>query len=358
VSSLPILARDRRLNIIDHVETYAETDGRSTPAGPFEREHVARLRADAREARRFILGDEASYEVGKWIAACEDLLLDNVQFAKAPFPTTYVEVSISEVNRGIGRKVAGPLETADDRLGYLIKGDHVRLVCSAMHVKGANPTTWNYWLNTPEDEPFLVPGHNRNEWLRVKLFLGTTALALKDDEQLVRFAYRIRVRNLLPEMVRQTRYWDHDAAKVKATIEHMVHCAAGELRTLLAVLLLINQHRHRLHFAEVGRHVSLVPQRKVYTGHTLVSLPIGLSREGTRKTFYPNTRHSPVGHDVRGHWMRFHLQEHCVHRFPDLPDDDGHFVCASCRGWRTWKRAHRRGDSSKGLNIQTYEVTP
>jgi hypothetical protein len=347
MSSLPILARDKRLNIIDQMIPVVD--------------YAADMKRDARSARRFILGDDASYEVGRWIAACEDILLDNIQFARPPFDTTYVELTVPEVHRGLGRHTSGPAETADDRLGFLIKGNHVRCVVSIpperarpLGMRAVGPGAWEYWVNTPEDDYGDFETLEKAEWSRLALLLGSSLHSLKDEEQRHWLAFGTRLRSTI--LTNETL--TGNAAKIQMQLRELAISAAGEMRTLWAVLLLINQHRHRLRFSEVSRHVSFTPQRKVYAGHTLVSIPMSTSSEQTRRTYYPNTRASPVGHEVRGHWRHWHISEQCLHEWPLVPDELGHFACAFCRGWRTWCKPHRRGDSSRGTNIQTWEVTP
>jgi len=345
MSELKALGRDKRLGIIDNLAWH----------DPSQKTHVENMRADARVARRFILGDEASLEVGKWTRACEDLLLDNLQFAKPPFPVTYVELSIREMHRGLMRPVTGPEKDADDRLAFLIRDNHVRTLCSAPNYKTA-AGCWEYWMNTPENDIHLTTDTvERNEWVRTALLLGSTVEALRDEAQRLALIYGTRIRCHMPRSEREIRRWGPN--KLIKNIEKLVQGAAGEMRTLWAVLLLINQHHHRLNFTHVPRHVSFVPQRKVFQAHTLVTIPI-TPEAAIRHTYYPNTRASPVGHEVRGHWMHLHLHKGCVHDWPTIPDNQGHFVCASCRGWRTWRKPHHRGDASKGINLHTYEVTP
>lgn len=357
MTALPKLAKDRRLNVIEDLWLPIDKEFPKSAMRRLQSYYAAMLH-DARTARRFILGDEASFQVGRWIDACEDILLDNLQFAKPPFERCYVEMSVGELHRGLGRPISGPQETADDRLGFLIIGNHVRVVVSGPVEKGAQMGAWDYWLNTPDDDPVIVQGHNdRNEWTRLKLILGSTMHALKDEHQRLAICYGTRVRTYIPDFMREVREWDPTNSTIQTKMLNVVAGSAGELRNLWAVLLLINQHRRHLSFQDMPRQVALTPRRRVYQAHTLVTLPIH-PPEAVRRTYYPNTRASPVGHEVRGHWVRFHLEPGCVHEWPMIPDDHGHFVCERCRGWRTWKKAYHRGNAVAGYDVHTYEVTP
>jgi len=357
MTNLPTLKRDKRLNIVDDVERFTP---RADQFYLNEARWIVNLKHDAYNARRFIFGDEASLELGKWINSCEDLLLDNRHFAKPPFPSTYIELTIHKVHDGIGRPTSGPKETGDDRLGFLIVGNHVRTVVSSHKVNGPCPGVWHYWLDTPDEHQLIRGSRERNEWARATLLLGTTAKAIRDDEQKQAIANGTRIRCVIPSIWKDIREWDEDTGAVKQQITNLIMSAAGEMRTLWAALLLISQHRRHLRFQEVPRHVSFVPKRKVFMGHTIVNIPI-TAPENMRHTYYPNTRASPVGHEVRGHWMHWHRGESCLQRWPGsspIPDDKGHFTCAGCNGFWTWKKQHHRGDAGHGISLQTWEVTP
>jgi hypothetical protein len=348
MSSLSKLARERRLNIIDDLKNHHRE--------PRKRE-VESLVADARGAHRFILGDEASFAVGRWIGACGDLLLDNLQFAKPPFEKTYIELSIVELNDGIGAPTAGPRDQSDDRIGFLIDGDRVRTVVSGPSYPTVGMGVWTYRLNTPDAGRFMDGPVEREEWLRTTLLLGSTTGALKDEAQLAAITRGTVIRSTAPPKIMEERIKGPKGQVWTRAVE-FVRCAAGEMRTLWAVLLLINQHRHRLGFANMPREVAITPRgRRVFAAHTLVSVPLH-APEATRRFYYPSLRASPIGHEVRGCWVHLHLRPGCTHEWPTIPDEHNHFVCARCQGFRTWRKPHVRGHTEIGINLHTYEVTP
>lgn len=361
MSEIPSLAKQRRLNIIDDVRHYNEKD----------KALVERLHQDKVGSERIILGDDASFALGKWIVDCEEDIMRNLQFALPPFPKTYIELTIWRCHQGIDRKTSGPVETADDRIGFLIDGKHVRVMSSSQHgmhrpfFKHPAVGIFHYWLDTPETERLIEGPIEREAALRAALLFGTSAHAL-DDEAMFRLivgSTRIRCLTPLSEKFLSERLLDQ--GRVKTRFEQLVSNCAGELRTMWAVLLLLNQHRHRIQTHGVPRETLVTARgRKVYMAHTLITIPIFSTPAETRKCFYPNTRASPVGHDVRAHWRDYHDRKNCTSfwaqgmSWPLLPDDDGRFQCPNCHGYRRRIASFSRGRSDVGYNLHTYEVTP
>lgn len=337
-SALSDLAKEHRLLVFNDLRYLRGAQDKSL---------VDQFVSDARNAHHFILGDEASLAVGKWIAGCEDILLDQRQFAKPPFPKIYVEISISELHRGIGRATSGPPETSDDRLGYLVVDRHVRTICTG---RGTTPIIglWQYWTDTP-DPSTLLPGASieLENWMRIALQLGSTTDVLKDEAQRAAIARGTRITSTIPHLI-----------KTGKEARQLISASAGELRTLWAILLLINQHRNKINLINVPRQIANTAKgRKVYAAHTLISIPLHEPQEA-RRIYYPSQRASPIGHMVRGHWMRFHLHKGCIHQWPPIPDDNSRFHCARCNGWRIWCKPHARGDTSRGFATHGYEMIP
>jgi hypothetical protein len=192
--------------------------------------------------------------------------------------------------------------------------------------------------------------YDKDTWNRLVVLLGTTAEHVKDNQQILEITRNIRI---MP-----TVSFERYSSLPKKNFLSLVQAMCGEIRTLWAALLLINQHHKKLQFQEVPRQIANTYKgRKVYLAHTLVSIPMHTPIEA-RRLYYPAMRASPVGHEVRGHWANFHLAFGCDHAWPLFPNDEGRFVCKRCLGFRRWKNAFHRGHSGEGYNKITYEIKP
>lgn len=348
MTEITSLAKQHRLHVIDDVEPFGQKDK------PF----VERLRLDRTGAERLIFGDDASYALGQWIAGCEDIMLDNLQFAKTPFPKTYMELTLWRVHQGLNRAVSGPWETADDRIGFLIVGNHVRSVITSRDRKSSHMGLFEYWMETPESKRLMGGPLHKEVGLRAALLLGSSYHTLDDADIFNYIINGTRIRCFIDDSKFLAERVMHNG-KMVTRFEQLVWNCCGEMRTLWAALLMLNQHRKRLNLDHVPREARITARgRKVYLAHTLITIPMSDSPEQARKTFYPDTRASPVGHRVRAHWRDYHKREGCVHEWPLYPDDDGHYKCAKCPGYRRRIENFHRGRSDSGYNLHTYEVTP
>lgn len=346
MTEIPSLAKQRRLHIIDDVAAIND----------YDKQKVERLRIDKTGAERIILGDDASFALGQWIAACEEDLIHNLQFALPPFPKTYVELTLWKVHKGISRPTSGDDDTSDDRVGFLINGKHVRTLVTARHLKQCSLGLFEYWVDTPESNRLMDGPAEREIAARAALLMGSSYHALTDHAIFTKLIGGTRIRCIVDDHKFLNERTTHDG-RVITRFEALARNCAGELRTLWAVLLMLNQHRHHLQSHLVSRQAMVTPKgRKVYLAHTLITIPMFSSPELTRKTFYPNTRASPVGHRVRAHWRDYHKRAGCEHQWPLFPDEDGHFHCARCPGYRVRIENFHRGRSDEGYNLHTYEV--
>lgn len=353
MTEIPSLAKQRRLHIIDDVVPISNVDKRL----------VERLHFDKQGAERIIFGDEASYALGRWVRDCEDLFLSNIQFAAPPFPKTYLELTLWQFHRGLGRPVSGPEETADDRFGFLIVGKHVRTVVNSnMGRRHPHNGFFEYWMNTPESNRLMDGPLGREIAWRGGLLMGSSYHALDDRNLFVHILNGTRIRPMLYDDPNFRKYLEERVMvgnRVGTRLQSFIKDCAGEMRTLWAALLILNQHRQRIGSRNVPRETLITPRgRKIYLAHTLITIPMFPTPAETRKAFYPAMRTSPVGHRVIAHWRDYHKRAGCDHVWPLFPDEDGRYHCPKCPGYRVRIQSFHRGRTEIGYNLHTYEVSP
>lgn len=320
-------------------------------------------------AGRFILTDEASHKLGLICKNTCDLMLRNHQFAIQPVePASYLELNLHLFHEALGAKTTAshpgfsPLDS-DERVGYLMENDLVhcfvrgrfdgecvpgplvlRKVGSG-HVHRALPVAFSpigYDADTLMSKTQEILRETM-EWNRLGVLLGSGLHHMPDEE--TRQAY--------------LNNWDVDFAYNfvgENTIKYMLG-GAGELRTLHAMLLVLNQPQV-IHYTSVGRSVGLSRgKRTVYHSHSVIDIDLG-KRKQYRRLFTSGTHATPARHRVKGHFVHYHQIRGCEHEWPLAPEriDPPAWTCRKCGTLRVWKANFMRGDAAKGFVTNEYNV--
>lgn len=341
----------------------------------------------ARNARKFVFDEDACRRIAHVVATIPDLLVREMQFARAPFDLTWIEwpswhywMALRDQNPGKfdSQGQWGNTETADYANGFLI--DHNRINVITAGTK-RNPdlapqlTAMQYRLNTewPVDEQLEFARRAGASRLVVDNILwGSTYDLLTPDERRTLRAHNVV--EYVPFNPKWPETWTHHMAD--AGMQLAVRGSVGELRTIIALLLILNRPSLAMY-----RHVPST--RRFYRGrvipymsHTTVNIPIDpvptLRLIGT-----------PAGesvlrrwHEVKGHYCHdktardFARIAGCLHEFKptyedwtpvgdNYPRDQvNHWVCAVCEGKRWWRSAHGRGTAEVGfVNHDAYLIS-
>lgn len=314
------------------------------------RKHSAQVRSAAGKiaaivprARRFVFDQDASLFLGRFVRECGDLIICNRQFAIPPFPTTYVEMDLRAMLTGKG--AASMIDAASDfRVGYLIDGQRIYGVAeSAM---GAGIMPFVYEMGTDAPQPSLSMMHarsiERQEWLKLAALLGSSVEHLDG-------ASREDI------LARNTVRFLYDMGDDGNLFERIVQGSAGDLRNVWAMLLLLNQPGKVTMEAVPASRGIYRGKLRTYAAHNVVRIDIGRHRSIRRALTFEH-RSSPRRHEVRGHFVHYHLMEGCEHVWPHLPDHEGRWRCSRCDGMRVWRKDFLRGDAGKGFVTKTYDV--
>lgn len=335
-------------------------------------DHILALKP---HARRFIFDREASVHLGHFIRDCGDLILRNRQFAVPPFPVTYVQVELDDMLKAIGKSSSADTmgqEGRDTQVGYFIYERRVYPI--SRNEKRASPALFRYEMDTPAgsgpifDEP-MQSGDPDDEWARAVLLLGTTVDDMPDETTRLDLIRSTRI-NLMNERFKSSsmkKTGNPDGEFTGITIKMgpaqmrlQVTAAAGDMRTVWAALLLINQKRSFISLRDVPWQAALHKgKRVVYGAHSVVT--IHLTGKQTISSLMRPGMHTPkAAHDVKGHFYHYNLHQACDHTWPSMPEisADGipRWHCLGCGGGRTWKKAYTTGDATIGFVTKDYEV--
>jgi hypothetical protein len=345
---------------------------------------VARLQAVARQARKFAFDEAAMLHVAHVVQTIPELLVREYQFARPPFEQTWIEFpgdtfwqKLSEHVPEQHKKDLGVTdETMDLNLGFLIDHGRVNVVVQGRKDSPNDPcilTPLQYHLNTewPVRDQLTFATQMGVSRLGIDPFLwGSTYDRLSQDERRL-----LRDNNMVELVPFNKKHNAYLNLKTPGFLGRVATGSTGELRTVVALLLLLNR-------PSITRYVQTLPNSRgwnknrviPYLEHTRVTIDldavelmrkVGTSRdEGT-----PKRRH-----EVRGHYCHdkdardFARIAGCIHDFQPTTEDwlpwgeraeePNHWLCATCGGKRWWKRDHVRGDASLGfVKHEGYDVT-
>ena len=356
-------------------------------------------------ARRFIFDAEASRRIGEMMRTNMDLLIDNIEFARTPFPVCYFEFDTRAM--WLAWRPEQPIGlTADERAGYLVHEGTVLILSNGKRPNTVRSAEWpsagfggiSFRLNRPQSVPLSkLTGQNEADALRVRdayvfggqrrLHNGALVKRIGDGS----FALAENLRGslggdiLMPEI---GSAWTHSQIGAHFDIGSTFHevtpsglrevrgdhfteicfLAGGDPVTLVTMLLLINQPSKHVAIGQVAREVGLWRgHRTVFKEHHVVT--IRLDRKPTvRDIFNLTDRAAPIAHDVMGHWKHYNRGTDCNHHLDDerqawepvgtdrtLSGDYKRYWCPLCLQRRTWTEAFHTG--GPGVATTEYAVT-
>jgi hypothetical protein len=313
-------------------------------------------------AKRFVLDRTASGFVGELTRRATPEVLSQHEWARAPFPTTWIEMDHRAYWNGMTAGLV-PSKITDDKLfGMLVHNDRV----------------WFYSNNETDAKPAIGP----------YTFRMHLPMAMEQELELAQLVHLSRLTfrlYMLGGMIRGDdaqahRDWlsSREAAAVcrahtvefshsmraalrsmpGKTVQEVMHGSSGTLKIVLTLLLLLSRPHKSLVVSEVGHRRMLIRGKPVvHKAHSRIGLR--LEHEDPVTRFISGLKPSGIHrqrHDVRGHWAQSRkMGAGCTHQWePDLDAD--HFQCALCGAKRWWRKNHQRGSSQVGSNTAEYEV--
>lgn len=294
------------------------------------------VKAIAPQARQFIFDKGASETIGHFIRDCPDILVDQMQFARQPYDTTYVEVELDALYDALGKKTQYTWER-DWKVGFLAhKGEIFTLTNTHTNTQAhISPVcTFDYEYRPIAEDPLSDDS---------RVLLGSTWHALSDDQRNA-FAQRFNV-----------GYMGKPSVRHKA-LEIMLPAITGEARVYVACLLFLYQRRH-LTLTDHGPRRGLSKGKlRTYMAHTTVTIHLS-QYEAVKRDLTSGERNSPRRHEVRTHYKHRQLTAGCIHEWVRVEDaDNEQWRCTACAGLRWLCRSHLRGDGSIGFVTKHYEV--
>lgn len=308
-------------------------------------------------ARRFNITDDAAVRIRDAMANYPEYLSDNGQFAIPPFKTMWIEFN-SRIMLKHDLLTSYMRDDADERVGYLIHNNRVYTFSENKNwIPGK--TDYDFILNKPMSyetqkllcelfgvsrigiDPFLW-GHTMYDYL--------TTEVRKD----------LRNQHGLELSKQVLKVYEENPEALKKIFREAYYSSAGELRNILAVLLMINQPSTSLRFSEVPRKRGMVKGRPMpYFGYSNVDINIDKSvhfnpnrkpNEGERKILR--------WHEVRGHFCHNAKAKEKTHVHIWRETEPHRWECALECGAKRWWREYPdgRGSAEKGYIHQSRRI--
>lgn len=343
-------------------------------------------------ARRYVFDKEASARVGEMMRDCVDLMVDNIEFARTPYPTCYMEID-SRAMWSQWRPDQPALPTHDEHVGFLSHNGTVIILAGgaiyetnnrgvqAIHHPGGVVCGMSFRINRPQAVPYSKltgqPPHLADVVKQAFVFGGQRYVTEAGHYHPSHFAEGTNV-NLpdLPGVWTHSQiaaHFDVEPSHVNTSPQEMVKLSflgGGDPMLFTTMLLLLNQPSKYVALTQMAARSGIFKGKlKSFKEHHVVTLHLDKSQH-VRRMFQSTDRAGPIGHNVGGHWKHFNKSDWCNHHHPDErqawepigPErteagDYKRYWCPLCLQRRTWTEKFHRGDSSRGHATTEYHVT-
>jgi len=309
-------------------------------------------------ADRYKISDEVVKQIALLYREKPHLLLHNFQFAVAPTPEPpkYVEwdayrlVQVLTNDNSLIRKE--DILNVDRYLGIMLKENIITTIVagedgkvyphSVAYAVGELGEPYKYHKGLPPLAVLQMP-----EDQKLAFLLGTTYT----HEQA--FLTNDLIDWLLNNVEVLMPYTTVKKLKTSERIAQRLEDCSGEFRFMMAMLLWINQ-KHVTYFEKIPAFRKMMRGKpKAYVAHHIVKLQ---QKKNIIKAIWQSLteRAAPRLHDVRPTWRTRGGRQGCIHAFPMMPNENGHFICTLCEANRHRVKKHQRGDATKGCIVKEY----
>jgi hypothetical protein len=299
-------------------------------------------------AKRFVFDPQASEFTGKLLQKAARLILREQEFARQPYPQTWVEFDAPSYSIGLMGAPEGDAKTADTKFGFLY--DNGTVYCGAASARGCN---WS---------PFTIKLHQPVSFeteLATAMATGHSRLTLR--QALIGYAEHLHdpwwQSGEVDSIARSHVYIPAPGLDAKQNMG-ILQVHQGVLKQVLAALLILTRPGRRvLTITEEGHQRGLWKGKTIVMAkHNLVKLHIDQSVAMRRFVSGIHTGLHRKHHDVRGHWAQTRRHQNaCTHVWD--PIDIDHYHCLRCEAKRWWRRDHTRGRLEEGSITKAYEVS-
>lgn len=356
--------------LADLVLAARKTLGRRTYGQKFVDRHLDNLQT----CKRFVLDPQAAQYLGQSLSDNPYLLADAQDFAIPPFNRMWVELPFKSLFFGTNGHAPDPL--ADELWGVLFDGPEVtvfaggpRTLTTSTREIGPELYPVQYLLHRPwtfEQELRFCQVVGINRMSLDNLFWGSTFYRVRsmgDTPEATNTVLRSLRANhsmrLVPGFKTNTEGVMIDHESGHSFGEFLLRTAAGDLRTIIGLLIFLNRTADmQVHEPVKASQGWVGRQPRPYVSHSVISLRLDPRPRLASVTMGEAQRKRL--HDVRGHFCHDRrarsASSWCAHEHWE-ETRPLHWECQSCKGQRWWRKEHQRGSFDEGVVVQEYAVT-
>lgn len=314
-----------------------------------------------RTSRAFVFDRAASYRVGEICAYAPDLIADQQEFARCPYPRTWIELDQSALVDAMNE--AG-LETyaindaeGDERLGFLYteRGIYTAAANSTMDAAWSPLAYRPHQPMTREQEERFCRDFGCSRIVIDQFLWGNAYPGLDASRRRT-----LRAENGL-DILLDPSVLERNPGGLAPMLQGG---GAGDLKVALCAALLLIRPNLTIVTEERKPGRKLVLGRPtVFLAHRVVTIrldPDRLVSRITKACKEERGRARARWHEVRGHYMHNHRAKvsDCIHDWREV--EPLRWECAKgCGGRRAWRTyPEGKGDASIGVVTKHYEVRP
>jgi hypothetical protein len=367
--------------------TLADRFIHSNPAkmlSPVPVKSLRKLQARTRGAEKFVFDEDATRRVGEVLRDVPELLIEQMEFARAPFDVTWIEYSGDIMKSTItGYPIDHNDPTRDIWVGVLVDHNRVNVISlnawnlrtdQAGETIGVLPFAYHLQTVWPLEDQlrFCEALHTSRAGIDA-WFWGSTYNRLHELGR----ADSIRAlrATTMAEMLDRRLLLEGGGIDAR-TASKLIAASAGDLKNVVALLLMLNQPRATRYVRVPERRGWVAHKPKPFMAYHHVNMTLApreqivLLREGLGSGEL-RRRHRVRGHYCHDETARDYARiAGCIHEWvpcdaewtpaPGMAiDEREHWRCRVCDGKRWWRESHERGDASKGFVDHTdYRVEP
>lgn len=311
-------------------------------------------------AQRYLFTDEVTVEIAKLVREHPNTLLNNIQFALAPYPVTYLEFNLKLFLKELGTAttalIYGLEAEADETVGFMINKGQVNVIFQGEQKGPPHVSPLSYTLVDHRKLEGYAAVAPRAEDQFLAIALGSTLihpetrLTEERSDDIVKRAIIWLDAEIAGMVVPDFKDFD----RARSFAKNLVMGAMGELRNIWALLLWLNQPEISITERVPARRDWFKFRERAIAAHLVVKVKHRVSYSLV-KSIWPAGWHVRQ-HDVEAFWRNFDRDDTCPHDWPIMPNDKGHWRCTKCAQWRVRVRAHKRGDPKLGIITKEYKV--
>jgi hypothetical protein len=343
---------------------------------------VDQIKRSLRSAEKFVLDKPAAERIADVVMKVPDLLIREHRFAVAPFPVSWIEypsfdywMKFRSADSALYDAAGewGDPATADRATGLLLDHNRINVVTVGPDPSAVSlhPIQYNLLTEWETDDQLEFGRQVGSSRLGIDIFLwGSTWNSIDEDSRKLLRGYNVA--GFIPASP-GSRY-EHMLAEDRS-MTRSARGAVGELRTIVAILLMINRPSMTRYVQTLPNATGFIRAKLApYMRHRTITIDLdpvpGIRRIGTDQ----DDKNLRARHRVRGHYCHnrdardYARIAGCVHEWLDTHrdwtlwpdaglDEADNWVCGQCGGKRWWKRDHERGSAELGWVNHDYEVT-